>query len=243
MNWKRVAKWTLVGGAGGVIGNVVGGASAVAYELLKEDKEDKEDKIAITFNIFLVGESGVGKDFILNILKGEHNENIAPTKELYKETLYTSITPPIRAVGIFGKPLLPPTIQLDIINTAGSLENDEENIQARKDLPKGKNTKYVYVFRVDKFFSDENYQKRVQWDIENAKEQCDRDEKGWDLVIIGTHKDKCNANDEQIQTLITELGEKDKFRCAIFDLTEAKGKDIAILHTIINYSLFNTYGV
>ena len=197
MDWKRFIAWN-----SGLIPGII-------YETLKDDDENNEPIIVKT--IFLIGESGVGKDFILNILKGEHNENIAPTKELYKETLYI---PPF-TLGI---------IQLDIINTAGSLENDEENIQARKDLPKGKNTKYVYVFRVDKFFSDENYQKRVQWDIENAKEQCDRDENGWDLVIIGTHKDKCNVSDEQIQTLIAELGEKDKFRCAIFDLTTTKDK-------------------
>lgn len=183
--------------------------SRVKYE--RAIQEMIRDNITI---IFLVGESKIGKDTILHILQyNSFKDNYEPTKKLQEIS-------PSESIAFY------------IINTAGSPENDDENIQARKDLPSGKNTKYVYVFRVDKFFSDENYQKCVQWDIENAKEQCDRVENGWDLVIIGTHKDKCNASDEQIQALIAELGEKDKFRCAIFDLTEARDKGIEMQRKI-----------
>lgn len=190
-----------------------GWISGIAYESLKDN----------FFSIFLIGENGVGKDTILHILKdAKFKSHIEPTKRLTKKNIV----------------LLPNYIT--IINTAGSSENDKENIQARKTLPSGKDTKYVYVFRVDNFFSDENYQKRVKWDISNAKEQCARDEKdkngyknGWDLVIIGTHKDKCNASDKQIQSIIAEFGENGKCKCEILDLTKAKDNGKEMQKTIL----------
>lgn len=185
-----------------------GWISGIAYETLKDN----------FFSVFLIGENGVGKDTILHILKdAKFKSHTEPTKRLAKKNVI----------------LLPNYIT--IINTSGSSKNDDENIKARKELPSGKDTKYVYVFRVDKFFSDESYQKRVKWDINNSKEQCARYEKdkngyknGWDLAIIGTHRDKCNAGDEQIEYLVEELSEYGKFKCKILDLTKAKdnGKEM-----------------
>lgn len=218
MNWKRVVAWS-----GGWI-------SGIAYEALKDNKPN--NPTLLTFNIFLIGESGVGKDTILHILKDAKFESrIEPTKQL---TIRKIVLPKFML----------PNQYITIINTSGSSKNDDENIQARKELPSGNNTKYVYVFRVDKFFSDDNYQKRVKWDIINAKEQCNRDKNGWDLVIIGTHKDKCSVSDEQMQSLSVELSEKDRFRCGIIDLKLAENNcekiQLLILFLLFSISEFQS---
>lgn len=162
-----------------------------------------------TTNVFLTGETGVGKDTILTILKeGKFLKNPDSTSKLQEEIFDT-----------YEK-----TLRLRVVNTSGARANDEENIEARKNLIIG--TKYVYVFKADDYISDEKVKKQVQMDLENDKELCERD--SYKLKIIGTHKDKAlenGASEAEIQKIADELGEKGKFQCQILDLAQFNGEE------------------
>ena len=141
--------------------------------------------------------------------------------------------------------------KLRVINTAGDELNDDENLEARKELDN--DTKFIYVFNADDYFANEKVKKLVQSDmkvekklwkkevnkkisthtydyflengISEAEIQKFIDEKAYKLKIIGTHKDKCLENgisEAEIQKLIDELGENGRFECQILDLTGAK---------------------
>lgn len=160
-----------------------------------------------TTNVFLTGETGVGKDTILTILKeGKFLKNPDSTSKLQREIFDT-----------YEK-------TLRVINTAGSERNEDENIEARRNLIIY--TKYVYVFKADDYLADEKVKKRVQMDLENDKELCERD--SLTLKIIGTHKDKAlenGASEAEIQKIADELSEKGKFQCQILDLTQFNGEE------------------
>ena len=121
--------------------------------------------------IFLTGESGVGKDTIVNILKnGKFKKNHIPTSTLEKEEPFYA----------YGK-------RLHVINTAGHSGSDDENIEARRELEY--DTRYVYVFRADDYLTNPEVKKQVDLDLENHKDICEKN--SYIFKIIGTHKDKC----------------------------------------------------
>lgn len=182
-------------------------------------------------DIFLTGETGVGKDTIYHILKDGKFGKWDNTTKLFKDKFDS-----------LGR-------MLRIVNTAGHKENDSENIEARRNLPSG--TRYVYVFNVYDYFTNAEIKKQVNLDIETHKELCDKNQ--WNLKIIGTHKDICLKrsinksnidtpkhkidalkqwifkiigihkdiehciSDDEIQKLVSEFGGESK--CQILDLT------------------------
>lgn len=119
--------------------------------------------------IFLTGESGVGKDTIYHILKdGNFGTWDSSTKiEKYIFDIFDS--------------------KLCVINTAGARHNDDENIEARRDLPCG--TNYIYVFNASDYFTKAEIKEQVQMDLKTHKDMCSKNH--WNLKIIGTHLDKC----------------------------------------------------
>ena len=182
-------------------------------------------------DIFLTGESGVGKDTIYHILKDGKFGKWDNTNKLFKDKFDS-----------LGR-------MLRVINTAGHHDNDNENIEARRDLPCG--TRYVYVFNAYDYFTNAEIKKQVNLDIGNHKDLCEKNQ--WNLKIIGTHKDIClkqcinksnipknkidalkqwifkiigthkdiclehSISDDEIQKLVSEFGGESK--CQILDLT------------------------
>ena len=181
-------------GAAGVA--VAGFVGKKVYDYCK--KKDSESPTPAKI-IFLTGELGVGKDTIYHILKdGNFGTWDSSTKiEKYIFDIFDS--------------------KLCVINTAGARHNDDENIEARKDLPCG--TNYIYVFNASDYFTKAEIKEQVQMDLEAHKDMCSKNH--WNLKIIGTHLDKCyNIERAEIDKLINEIGEKGKFKCQILDLTQ-----------------------
>ena len=158
-----------------------------------------------TTDVFLTGETGVGKDTIFHILKeGKFSSIYNATSKIGRES-FDACQKTLR-----------------VINTAGARANDDENIEARRGLES--NTKYVYVFRADDYLTNEKVKEQVQMDLQNHKELCDK--KNYTLKIIGTHKDKCfeqGISQAQIQNLSSEISKNGE--CQILDLTQFNGKE------------------
>ena len=185
---------------------IAGGAAVVTYigkKIYDKATEDSSSPIPIV-TIFLTGESGVGKDTILHILKdGKFKKSHKPTPNLENESFVTCEK------------------RLCVINTGGAEDNNDENTEAGKYLPD--NTQYVYVFKADDYFADKKVEKQVDLVLEIYKELCERDK--YTLKIIGTHKDKCLENgisEDKIKTLVDNLSKKGK--CKIYDLTKFNNK-------------------
>lgn len=110
--------------------------------------------------------------------------------------------------------------KLRVINTAGDELNDDENLEARKELDN--DTKFIYVFNADDYFANEKVKKLVQSDMKVEK-------KLWKKEVnkkISTHTYdyflENGISEAEIQKLIDELGENGRFECQILDLTGAK---------------------
>lgn len=185
---------------------IAGGVAVATYigkKIYDKATEDSSSPIPIV-TIFLRGESGVGKDTILHILKdGKFKKSHKPTPNLEYESFE-----------IFDK-------RLCVINTSGAKDNNGENIEAGRHLPC--NTQYVYVFKADDYFADEKVEKQVNLKLDTYKKLCEREHHT--LKIIGTHKDKCLENgvsEDKIKMLVDELSKKGK--CKIYDLTKFNTK-------------------
>ena len=205
IGWAITGLWTAIDIAGPAYRITMPAVIQVAF---------LRKKLNNTITIFLTGETGVGKDTILHILQdAKFKEAYQDTRKLEKETIDTD------------------NGRFEIINTSGADDHDDENNDARRDLKSG--TKYSYVFKVDDFLADEKVKKRVQMDLQNAKEQCKRE--SYNLKIIGTHKDKCEVGEREIQALIKELSENGKFDCEIWDLTKAKKDGTQIQRELVEF--------
>lgn len=195
IGWVITGLWTGVDLAGPAYRITIPAVIEVAYLRLRHSN---------TYNVFLTGETGVGKDTIFHILKeGKFIKDWHTTTNLEYETFDAC-----------GK-------TLKVVNTSGQRENDDENIKARRGLES--NTKYVYVFRADDYLTNEKIKEQVQMDLQNHKELCEK--KGYTLKIIGTHKDKClecGISQTQIQNLSSEISKNGK--CQILDLTQFSGE-------------------
>ncbi len=196
IGWAITALWTAIDIAGPAYRITMPAVIQVAFLRQKHSN---------TYNVFLTGESGVGKDTIFNILKeGKFVKDWQNTTNLEYESFDTC-----------GK-------ILKVINTGGQRDYDDENIEARSKLKSG--TKYIYVFRADDYLTNADIKEQVELDLKNDKKFCE--ENKCTLKIIGTHKDKCLEKDKaKIQKLPDELGEKGKFQCQILDLTQFNGKE------------------
>lgn len=195
IGWAITGLWTGVDLAGPAYRITIPAVIEVAYLRLRHSN---------TYNVFLTGETGVGKDTIFHILKdGKFSSSYNATSKIGRESFDTCQK------------------TLRVINTAGARANDDENIEARRGLES--NTKYVYVFRADDYLTNEKVKEQVQMDLQNHKELCEK--KGYTLKIIGTHKDKCfecGISQAQIQNLSSELSKNGK--CQILDLTQFSGE-------------------
>lgn len=195
IGWAITGLWTGVDLAGPAYRITIPAVIEVAYLRLRQSN---------TYNVFLTGETGVGKDTIFHILKeGKFSSSYNATSKIGRESFDTCQK------------------TLRVINTAGARANDDENIEARRGLES--NTKYVYVFRADDYLTNEKVKEQVQMDLQNHKELCER--KGYTLKIIGTHKDKClecGINQTQIQNLSSEISKNGE--CQILDLTQFSGE-------------------
>lgn len=195
IGWAITGLWTGIDLAGPAYRITIPAVIEVAYLRLRHSN---------THNVFLTGETGVGKDTIFHILKeGKFIKDWHTTTNLEYETFDACRK------------------TLKVINTGGQRENDDENIEARRGLES--NTKYVYVFRADDYLRDEKVKEQVQMDLQNHKELCER--KGYTLKIIGTHKDKCleqGISQAQIQNLSSEISKNGE--CQILDLTQFSGE-------------------
>ena len=195
IGWIVTGLWTGVDLAGPAYRITMPAVIEVAYLRLRQRN---------TYNVFLTGETGVGKDTIFHILKeGKFSSSYNATSKIGRESFDTCQK------------------TLRVINTAGARANDDENIEARRGLES--NTKYVYVFKADDYLTNEKVKEQVQMDLQNHKELCDR--KGCTLKIIGTHKDKCleqGISQAQIQNLSSEISKNGE--CQILDLTQFSGE-------------------
>ena len=195
IGWVITGAWTAIDVAGPAFRITMPAVIEVAF---------LRKKLNNAVDIFLTGETGVGKDTIYHILKDGKFGVWDSTSRLDRKKF-----------DAFGR-------MLRIINTAGAKENDKENIEARKELPS--DTRYVYVFNAYDYFINAKIKKQVNLDIEIHKDLCDEDEHQWHLKIIGTHKDICLKNgisEAEIQTLASEIGRE----CQILDLTTYNGKE------------------
>lgn len=222
IGWAITGAWTAV--------NIAGPAFRITMPAVIEVAFLRK-KFNNAVDIFLTGESGVGKDTIYHILKDGKFGKWDNTTKLFKDKFDS-----------LGR-------MLRIVNTAGHRENDSENIEARRNLPSG--TRYVYVFNAYDYFTNAEIKKQVNLDIETHKDLCEKNE--WNLKIIGTHKDICLKrsinksnidtpkhkidalkqwifkiigihkdiehciSDDEIQKLVSEFGGESK--CQILDLT------------------------
>lgn len=195
IGWAITGLWTGVDLAGPAYRITIPAVIEVAYLRLRHSN---------TYNVFLTGETGVGKDTIFHILKeGKFSSSYNATSKIGRESFDTCQK------------------TLRVINTAGARANDDENIDARRGLES--NTKYVYVFRADDYLTNEKTKEQVQMDLQNHKELCEK--KGYTLKIIGTHKDKClecGISQTQIQNLSSEISKNGE--CQILDLTQFSGE-------------------
>lgn len=68
---------------------------------------------------------------------------------------------------------------------------------------------------------------QIKDDLESAKTYS-RNNKGFELVIIGTHRDKADKYESKIDVLANELSQKYGGKCKIWDLTRAceQGKQV-----------------
>ena len=191
IGWVITGLWTAVDIAGPAYRITIPAVIQVAFLRLRYDN---------TYNVFLTGETGVGKDTIFHILKdGKFINTHNATGKIYK-TYFDSCEK-----------------TLHVINTAGARDNDNENIEARRNLKT--DTQYVYVFRADDYLTNPKVKKQVDLDLENHKDICEKN--SYIFKIIGTHKDEClkrGISEVEIQKLVVWLGEKGK--CQILDLTQ-----------------------
>ena len=179
--------------AGGVA--IAGFIGKIIYDKVKGGDSNSSNNEP-NYNIFLTGELGVGKDTIYHILKDGKfaTWDSTPKIEKYSFDIFDS--------------------KLCVINTAGARHNDEENIEARRNLLSG--TRYIYVFNAYDYFTNAEIKKQVNLDIETHKELCNKNH--WNLKTIGTHKDICLKNgisEAEIQALASEIGGETQ----ILDLT------------------------
>lgn len=195
IGWAITGLWTGVDLAGPAYRITIPAVIEVAFLRLRQGN---------TYNVFLTGETGVGKDTIFHILKeGKFSSSYNATSKIGRES-FDACQKTLR-----------------VINTAGARANDNENIEARRGLES--NTKYVYVFKADDYLTNEKIKEQVQMDLQNHKELCEK--KGYTLKIIGTHKDKClecGISQTQIQNLSSEISKNGE--CQILDLTQFSGE-------------------
>lgn len=196
IGWAITGLWTGVDLAGPAFRITIPAVIEVAYLRLRRSN---------TYNVFLTGETGVGKDTIFYILKeGKFTNTHKATGKIHKYYFDSGIK------------------TLRVINTAGAKDNDEENIEARRDLKSG--TRYVYVFRADDYLTNPKVKKQVDFDLDAHKNISEK--KKCTFKIIGTHKDEClkrGISEDEIQKLEAWLGEKGK--CQIFNLTQFNGEE------------------
>lgn len=160
--------------------------------------------------IFLTGETGVGKDTIMGILdEAKFIEEHTATAKMYKS-----------------KPLDLSWLgcKVCIYNTGGADEqadiNSQEKEKLQDELKKyGVKVFYTYVFDANVYFSDSNKRELIKVRLESSKKLAQQF--GFELRIIGTHRDIARKYESKMNELVNEL--RGKYgECQIYDLTQAK---------------------
>lgn len=154
--------------------------------------------------IFLTGKTGVGKDTVKEILQNADfiEKHIAtPKVDKGKKDIWCGH-------------------YVQICNTGGADMQSSHNNDARRKLKElGSEIYYVYVFNVSVYFDESEHQQLVNEGLESAKKFATGD--GFELRIIGTHRDKAQKYEAKIDELMNEL--RGKYgKCEIYDLTQAK---------------------
>lgn len=191
---------------------VAGATTLIATGVAFYKRHSNKKKAPI---VYLFGKVRVGKDTLLSILlKARFEKETKQTTKVHKEA----------AQKICGE-------WLKIWNTGGADLQNETNIEAKRELEKqiqnGVGVYYTYVFKVDDYFSDKKMAEQIKDDLESAKTYS-RNNKGFELVIIGTHRDKADKYESKIDVLANELSQKYGGKCKIWDLTRAceQGKQV-----------------
>lgn len=157
--------------------------------------------------IFLMGETGVGKDTVKEILQNADfiEKHIAtPKMDKGKKDIWCGH-------------------YVQICNTGGADMQSSHNNDTRRELIEwkklGSEIYYVYVFDASVYFDESKHQQLVNERLESAKKFATRE--GFELRIIGTHRDKAQKYEAKIDELMNEL--RGKYgKCEIYDLTQAK---------------------
>ncbi|MGX3044831.1 hypothetical protein [Helicobacter sp. T3_23-1056] len=155
--------------------------------------------------IFLTGETGVGKDTVKEILQNADfiEKHIAtPKVDKGKKDIWCGY-------------------YVQIQNTGGADMQSSHNNDARRELRElkklGSEIYYVYVFDANQYFSVSK--ETIHRGLQTAKKFATSE--GFELRIIGTHRDKAQKYESKMNDLSNEL--RGKYgKCEIYDLTQAK---------------------
>lgn len=186
IGWFITGLWTALDLAGPAYRITIPAVIQVAFLRLRHSN---------TYNVFLTGATGVGKDTIFHILKDGEFAKDLDTK-IYKETL-----------DVCGKVLR---------ITGGARKNDEQNIEAQ--------SRFVYVFKADDYLTNADIKKQVDLDLESHKELCEKKDCTFKIIGTHKDEClKRGISEDDIQKLESWLGEKGK--CQILDLTQFNGEE------------------
>lgn len=173
--------------------------------------------------IFLMGEGGVGKNTIREILK-----NAQFIKDYYA-TPEPHLSELINQCGYNN---------VQIYNTGGADGQVEMNNKARRnllDLKKyGHKIYYVYVFDANKYFSKSKTKETIRHRLQTAKEFAQP--QNFEFRIIGTHRDEAQKYESKMNDLSNEL-RGDYGECEIYDLTQAKTQGKQMQEQLLNFIL------
>lgn len=190
----------------------VGGIAALGgflyYLLSDDDNSTPKPPSPKPDIIFLAGETGVGKDTISGILKDAKfiEEHIA-TAKVHK-----------------GEPIDLCGYKVCIYNTGGADEQAWINNEVKRELLEKlthANFKvlYTYVFDANVYFNNSKKRELINLRLNSAKKFTQQF--GFELRIIGTHRDMAQKYENKMNELKNELRGKYGV-CEIYDLTQAK---------------------
>lgn len=170
--------------------------------------------------IFLDGETGVGKDTILEILVNAKfkEEYIATSKPKTTHFDYNSNS-------------------IDIWNISGGegksnlILNNKERTKLAERKQQGASVHYVYVFNADEYFDkkQELIKRRINTAMEFASSE------NFDFKIIGTHRDKAQKHEAEMDSLMNEFRQNYGSECEIWDLTRAKENGEQVKNELIDF--------
>ena len=192
------------------------GLGKLIYDAVTDDDEPSPRPYKKDDVVFLTGETGVGKDTILEILENAR----------FKEETISTTMP--RKTYIYSR-----GSRVEIWNTGGSEAQVGINANTKEKLAEQiqqyGNIYYVYVFDASKYF---DHRDLIKNRLNSAKKFAQM--ANFKLKIIGTHRDKAQKHETKMNDLMNEF-RQNYGECEIWDLTRARVNGEQVKNELVDF--------